>query len=125
MKYAEYNDIDSVKKLASDKLCAIIPNHFYMNWGSEADLEFPKGYAPYVMRMMLYCFLMKCKQGRPYGDIFNFEQYMPVKPDVVSLAIGGHAHGRCLVFEKVADILVPGDHASTFAETFISRSCGG
>src|SRR4029077_11245861 len=58
---------------------------------------------------------VQCSLGRT-GDLFSYETY-GVVPDVMTLAKGlggGMPIGAMLGSPKVADVLVPGDHGTTF-----------
>lgn len=51
------------------------------------------------------------------GKLFGYEYFLPIEPDVITLAKGlggGMPIGAMLVKDKYADLLGPGEHASTF-----------
>ncbi len=51
------------------------------------------------------------------GKLFGYENFLPVEPDIITIAKGlggGLPIGAILIKEKYADLLKPGDHASTF-----------
>jgi predicted acetylornithine/succinylornithine family transaminase len=65
---------------------------------------------------LLICDEIQCGLGRT-GELWGFE-HAGIRPDVMTLAKGlggGLPIGACVVAPEVADVLVPGDHGSTFA----------
>ncbi len=51
------------------------------------------------------------------GKLFGYENFLPVEPDIITIAKGlggGLPIGAILIKEKFAELLKPGDHASTF-----------
>jgi len=60
------------------------------------------------------------------GKLFGYEHYLPVQPDAITLAkglAGGMPIGAMLVKEKYADLLKPGEHASTFGGNAVCCAC--
>ncbi|MDR2965730.1 MAG: acetylornithine/succinylornithine family transaminase [Treponema sp.] len=74
---------------------------------------------------------IQCGMGRT-GTFLAFEQYKdaggnPIKADIVTLAkglCGGIPAGAVLAGEKVSEVLVPGDHGSTFGANPIAAAAG-
>ena len=74
---------------------------------------------------------IQCGMGRS-GSFLAFEQYndsngKPIKADIVTLAkglCGGIPAGAVLAGEKACDVLVPGDHGSTFGANPIAAAAG-
>jgi acetylornithine/N-succinyldiaminopimelate aminotransferase len=65
---------------------------------------------------LLICDEIQCGLGRT-GELWGFD-HAQVKPDLMTLAKGlggGLPIGACVATPEVADVLVPGDHGSTFA----------
>ena len=65
---------------------------------------------------LLICDEIQCGLGRT-GQLWGFE-HAGIRPDVMTLAKGlggGLPIGACVAAPEVADVLVPGDHGSTFA----------
>ena len=65
---------------------------------------------------LLICDEIQCGLGRT-GEMWGFE-HSGVRPDVMTLAKGlggGLPIGACVASPDVSDVLVPGDHGSTFA----------
>ncbi len=119
VKFAKFNDLDSVKALVTDKTCAIILEPIQGEGGiNMADPEFLKG----VRRLcdeegiLLLFDEIQCGMGRT-GQMFAW-QYYGVKPDMMSMAkaIGsGVPVGAFAMTEAVAQYsLEPGDHGTTY-----------
>ena len=123
---AEFNDIGSVKKLISDKVCAIIVEPIQGEGGLKpANKEFLQGLRKICDEndIILIFDEVQCGVGRT-GKFFSFENY-DVIPDVVTMAKGlanGLPIGAFMVNKKYSSILTYGDHASTFGGNPISTA---
>ena len=118
-EFANFNDIDSVKKLIDKNTCAIITETVQGEGGvTPATKEFMTGLRKLCDEndILLIIDEVQCGMGRT-GTMFAFEQY-GVKPDILATAKalgGGVPVGAFAVTEKVADnSLEPGDHGSTY-----------
>lgn len=117
IRFAEYNDLDSVRALVNDRTCAVILEPIQGEGGIyPADPEFLQGLRALCDEkdMLLIFDEIQCGMGRS-GKMFAFE-YAGVKPDVLAVAkaLGnGLPIGAFLTNEKAA-VLVPGDHGSTY-----------
>lgn len=116
--FAEYNDLESVKKAVNDKTCAIILETLQGEGGIyEADEEFIKGIRALCDEkdIVMICDEIQCGMGRT-GSYFAYEKY-GILPDVVTMAKGigaGVPVGAFAVKEKVICGLEAGDHGTTF-----------
>ncbi len=119
VKFAKFNDLDSVKALVTDQTCAIILEPVQGEGGiNMADPDFLKG----VRRLcdeegiLLLFDEIQCGMGRT-GQMFAW-QYYGVKPDMMSMAkaIGsGVPVGAFAMTDAVAEYsLEPGDHGTTY-----------
>lgn len=119
VKFADYNDLESVKALVTDKTCAIIMETVQGEGGIyPADADFLQG----VRRLcddkdiLLILDEIQCGMGRT-GKMFAWQDY-GVKPDIMTTAkaLGcGVPVGAFMMTQKVADkSLAPGDHGSTY-----------
>lgn len=119
VKFAKFNDLDSVKTLVTDQTCAIILEPVQGEGGiNMADPDFLKG----VRRLcdeegiLLLFDEIQCGMGRT-GQMFAW-QYYGVKPDMMSMAkaIGsGVPVGAFAMTDAVAEYsLEPGDHGTTY-----------
>lgn len=117
--YAEYNDLDSVKKLMDNDVCAVILEPVQGEGGVHpATYEFLKGVRDLCNQYdaVLIYDEVQCGMGRT-GTLFCHMQYPDCAPDVFTTAkglAGGLPMGAFFVNEKVENVLQPGDHASTF-----------
>lgn len=117
VKFAEYNNLDSVKELVTDKTCAIILEPVQGEGGIyPATEEFIKGIRNICddNDILLIFDEVQCGMGRT-GKMFAHEHY-GVKPDVMAVAkaLGcGIPVGAFLTNEK-ASVLLPGDHGTTY-----------
>lgn len=118
VSYAEYNDLDSVAALITEKTCAVIVEPVQGEGGVyPAELSFMKGLRALCDEkgILLIFDEVQCGMSRT-GKVMAYDHY-GVKPDVVTLAKalgGGFPISAMLAGEKCADVLGPGDHATTF-----------
>ena len=119
VKFADYNDLESVKALVTDKTCAIILEPVQGEGGIyPADEAFLKGVRQLCDEndILLIFDEIQCGMGR-CGSMFAWQGY-GVKPDIMAMAkaIGnGVPVGAFAMTEKVAEkSLVPGDHGTTY-----------
>ena len=119
VKFANFNDLDSVKAQITDKTCAIIMETIQGEGGIyPADPDFIKAIRQICDEKDILLILdeIQCGMGRS-GSMYAFMQY-DVKPDILTTAkaVGcGIPVGAFLMTEKVASSsLVPGDHGTTY-----------
>lgn len=118
VKFAEFNNLDSVKSLVSDKTCAIIFECVQGEGGiTPATEEFVKGVRELCDEkdIIMICDEVQCGMGRT-GKMWAFQHY-GVKPDIITTAkaLGcGVPVGAFVAGEKCKDSLVPGDHGTTY-----------
>jgi acetylornithine/N-succinyldiaminopimelate aminotransferase len=118
IRFAEYNDIESVKSCLTDKTCAIIFETVQGEGGIfPAKAEFVREIKKICDERDILLILdeIQCGMGRT-GTMFAYEQY-GVRPDILTAAkaLGcGVPVGAFLAGEKVKDALVPGDHGTTY-----------
>lgn len=123
---AKFNDIESVKSLISNKVCAIIVEPIQGEGGLKpANKEFLQGLRTICDEndIILIFDEVQCGVGRT-GKFFAFENY-DVIPDVVTMAKGlanGLPIGAFMINKKYSSILTNGDHASTFGGNPISTA---
>lgn len=119
VRFAKFNDYDSVEELAGDKTCAIIMETVQGEGGIyPADKDFITKIRKLCDERDILLILdeIQCGMGRT-GSMFAYMQY-GIKPDIMTTAkaVGcGVPVGAFLVNEKVAaSSLVPGDHGTTY-----------
>lgn len=118
VKFAQFNDLDSVKELVNDKTCAIIFETIQGEGGIyPATKEFMEGVKQICEEKGILLILdeIQCGMGRS-GSMFAYQQY-GVEPDILTCAkaLGcGVPIGAFLAKEDVAKAFVPGDHGTTY-----------
>ncbi len=119
IKFATYNDLDSVKALVNDKTCAVIMETLQGEGGIyPASEDFLKGVRKLCddNDMLLILDEIQCGMGRT-GEYYAWQNY-DVKPDILTTAKalgGGVPVGAFLVNGKVGEhSLVAGDHGTTY-----------
>ena len=118
IRFAEFNNLDSVKALFSDKTCAVIMETIQGEGGIyPATEEFIKGVRALCDEhdALLMLDEIQCGMGRS-GAMFAWQDY-GVKPDVMTTAkaLGnGTPIGAFLACGKAATAMVPGDHGTTY-----------
>lgn len=118
VKFAEYNNFESVKALINEKTCAIIMETVQGEGGIyPANQEFISGIRQLCDENDIVMILdeIQCGMGRT-GKLFAYEHY-GIKPDIFTTAkaLGcGVPVGAFVAVEKVAQAMVPGDHGTTY-----------
>lgn len=118
IKFAEYNNLESVKALVNKKTCAIIMETIQGEGGIyPAEEEFIKGVRKICDDHDIVMILdeIQCGMGRT-GKMMAYEYY-GVKPDIVTMAkaLGcGVPVGAFVAEERIASAMVPGDHGTTY-----------
>ena len=119
IKFAEFNDLESVKALVNEKTCAIIMETVQGEGGIyPATEEFLKGVRALCDEhdMLLVLDEIQCGMGRT-GSMFAWQEY-GVQPDIMTCAkaLGcGVPVGAFVLNEKAAlGTLTPGDHGTTY-----------
>lgn len=119
VKFADFNDLESVKAQVTEKTCAVILETVQGEGGIyPADPEFLKGVEKLCHEKDILLILdeIQCGMGRT-GELFAWQAY-DVKPDVMTVAkaLGcGVPVGAFVLNEKTAkNSLVPGDHGTTY-----------
>ena len=118
VKFADFNDVDSVKALINERTCAIIFETVQGEGGIyPATEEFMQGVKALCEEHDILLILdeIQCGMGRT-GEMFAWQHY-GVKPDIMTSAkaLGcGVPVGAFLMTQHVADrSLAPGDHGTT------------
>ncbi|MBE5988930.1 MAG: aspartate aminotransferase family protein [Paenibacillaceae bacterium] len=118
IKFADFNDLESVKAVVNEKTCAIIMETVQGEGGIyPATQEFLSGVRELCDKNDILLILdeIQCGMGRT-GSMFAWQQY-GVKPDVMTVAkaLGnGVPIGAFLASGKAATAMVPGDHGTTY-----------
>ena len=119
VKFAEYNNLESIKALVNEKTCAIILETVQGEGGIyPADKAFLEGVRELCDEKDILLILdeIQCGMGRT-GKMFAWQNY-DVVPDIMTCAkaLGcGVPVGAFIMTQKVADkSLAPGDHGTTY-----------
>lgn len=119
IRFADFNDLESVRAQVTDRTCAVILETVQGEGGIyPADPEFLKGVKALCEERDILLILdeIQCGMGRT-GSYFAWQQY-GVEPDIMTCAkaLGcGVPVGAFVLNQKVAEAsLVPGDHGTTY-----------
>ena len=119
IRFAGFNQLDSVEALVNDKTCAVLFETIQGEGGIyPAEKEFMEGVAKLCRERDILLILdeIQCGMGRS-GSMFAWQQY-GIKPDIMTAAKalgGGVPVGAFLMTERVAKrSLAPGDHGTTY-----------
>lgn len=116
--YAIFNDIDSVKDLASDETAAIMLELVQGESGVQpADKDFVKALADFCKEMGIYLIVDEVQIGLGRtGKLYAYEHY-DIEPDIFTLAKGlanGVPVGAMLAKSSLGEAFSYGSHGSTF-----------
>ncbi len=129
IRFADFNDLDSVKSQIADKTCAIIMETIQGEGGIyPAEEAFLKGVRALCDEHDILLILdeIQCGMGRT-GEMFAWQHY-GVKPDVMTVAkaLGnGVPIGAFLACGKAATAMVPGDHGTTYGGNPLVTAAAG
>ena len=118
-RYAEFNNLESVKEQMGDDVCAILTEPVQGEGGVRpASKEFLQGLRDLCDEKGILMLLDEVQAG--WGRCGDFMCYMTygIKPDVVSMAKamgGGMPIGGIACTDRVATAFGPGTHGSTYA----------
>lgn len=119
VRFAKFNDLESVKANITDKTCAILLEPLQGEGGIHpAKQEFMEGIRALCdeQDILMICDEIQCGMGRT-GNMFAWQEY-GVRPDILTMAkaIGnGIPVGAFAVTEQVAaHSMKPGDHGTTY-----------
>ncbi|MBP3486144.1 MAG: aspartate aminotransferase family protein [Oscillospiraceae bacterium] len=127
-RYADANDLDSLKAAAGDDVCGVLME---LVQGEGGVLPLDKEYVQQVKALceekdwLLLVDEVQTGVGRT-GSLFAFQQY-DILPDVASFAkgiAGGLPMSGIMANEKCRDVLGPGTHATTFGANPVCAAAG-
>ncbi|MCD8238522.1 MAG: aspartate aminotransferase family protein [Clostridiales bacterium] len=127
IKYAKFNDIDSVKNAVTENTCAILMEPLQGEGGIHpAEKEFLLAVRALCDEKDIKLIFdeVQCGCGR-LGTYFAYQTF-GVVPDALCMAkgiAGGLPMGAMLAKEEFAECFAPGDHASTFGGGPLATSC--
>lgn len=117
--YAEPNDIEDIKKLASENKCIAVMIEIVQGEGGVCPLEesFVKELRKFTEENELLLIVDEVQTGNGRsGKLYAYMNY-GIEPDIVSTAkglAGGLPLGATMFGDKVKDVYTPGTHGSTF-----------
>ena len=129
IRFADFNDLESVKAQINEKTCAIIMETIQGEGGIyPAEEAFLKGVRALCDEHDILLILdeIQCGMGRT-GEMFAGQHY-GVKPDVMTVAkaLGnGVPIGAFLACGKAATAMVPGDHGTTYGGNPLVTAAAG
>ena len=127
-RYADANDLESLKAAAGDDVCGVL---LELVQGEGGVLPLDKEYVQQVKALceekdwLLLVDEVQTGVGRT-GSLFAFQQY-DILPDVASFAkgiAGGLPMSGIMANEKCRDVLGPGTHATTFGANPVCAAAG-
>ena len=118
-EYVEFNNKEDLKNKFNDNIAAIILEVVQGEGGIKPiDKEFVKLARELCDKNSALLIYDEVQTGiGRLGKLFGYEIFSDINPDAITLAKGlggGVPIGAMLVNEKLKDVFVPGDHASTF-----------
>ena len=119
VRFAEFNDLDSARRVVDERVCAVLVEPVQGEGGVvPASAEFLQGLRELcdAHGALLVFDEVQCGLGR-IGALYAYQAY-GVVPDLVTLAkplAAGLPLGAVLIGARVAELLKPGHHGSTFA----------
>lgn len=129
IRYAEFNNIDSVRAIASkEHTCGVLVEPVQGEGGViPADPGFMKELRELCSQLDILMMVDEVQTGiGRTGKLFGYQNY-GIEPDVMALAKGlggGVPIGAMLAKDFCAKAFQPGDHASTFGGNFLSATAG-
>ncbi len=119
VRFARFNDIESVRETIDDHVCAVIVEPIQGEGGihpAQVDFMLALRELTHKHHALLIFDEVQCGVGRS-GTFWAHEQ-LGVLPDILCAAkplANGLPMGAVLVTERVAQVIHPGDHGTTFA----------
>jgi acetylornithine/N-succinyldiaminopimelate aminotransferase len=119
VRFGEFNNLDSAAEVIGDDVCAVVVEPVQGEGGVHpATQEFLRGLRALCDQhnALLIFDEVQCGLGRT-GTLWAYQGY-DVTPDLLTSAkplAGGLPMGAVLTSQRVADVMHPGDHGSTFA----------
>ena len=126
-KYTPANDIEALKNMVDDTVCAIMIEFVQGEGGViKIDEKFAKAVREICDHKDIIMIADEIQTGVGRTGKMLASEHFGVKPDITTLAkglAGGIPIGACLASKKCSDVLTPGMHGSTFGGNPIA--CAG
>jgi acetylornithine/N-succinyldiaminopimelate aminotransferase len=125
IKYAEFNNEKSLTELVNENTSAVFIEPVQGEGGIHlADKNFIKTARKLCDKYNALLIFDEVQTGvGRTGKLYCYEHFLPIEPDVITTAkglAGGLPIGAMLLKEKFANLLGPGEHASTFGGNLLS-----
>ncbi len=118
-RYCPLNDLNALDELISENTCAVMIEPIQGESGVKpASPEFLEGVRAFCDEAEVLLILDEIQCGMGRTGTFLASQNYGIQGDIITLAKGiadGFPMGACLARGEAANVLVPGDHGSTFA----------
>lgn len=126
--YCPYNDIDALKGLLDDTVCAVLIEPIQGEGGiNMADPAFLKELRRITLEKGILLIFDEVQTGiGRTGHLYAYQHY-GIEPDILTTAKslgGGLPLGAFMAKEAIASALVPGDHGSTFGGNPVACAAG-
>jgi len=126
--YGEFNNIDSIKDLISEKTCAVMLEPIQGEGGIyPVDKEFMKYLSQVCSKRDILLIFDEVQTGfGRTGKMFAYENY-DISPDILVLAKslgGGMPIGAVISSDSISESFAPGMHGSTFGGNAASCAAG-
>jgi acetylornithine/N-succinyldiaminopimelate aminotransferase len=127
--FSEINNLEELKNNFNDEIAAVLIEPIQGEGGVRIiDIDYIKKCRELCDKYnaLLIYDEIQTGVGRT-GKLFAYEHFLPVEPDIITLAKGlaaGFPIGAVLIKDKFADFLKPGEHASTFGGNLVSAAAG-
>jgi predicted acetylornithine/succinylornithine family transaminase len=117
--FAPFNDSDAARKVIDNEVCAVIVEPVQGEGGVQpATFEFLSTLRALCDQHQALLIFDEVQVGLGRTGTLWAHEAVGITPDIMTLAkplAGGLPIGAALVTQEVADVMKPGDHASTFA----------
>lgn len=117
--FADFNDLDSVKKLITDKICAVMVEPVQGEGGLTAGTkEFLQGLQALCNEHKILMISDEIQTGMGRMGTLMAHAHFDYEPDIVTLAKGlgaGFPVGAFMAKKHISDAFKAGDHGSTYA----------
>ncbi|MEF9919041.1 MAG: aspartate aminotransferase family protein, partial [Eubacterium sp.] len=118
IKHIPFNNLEALKETISDKTCAILLEPIQGEGGIyPADYDYLQAVRKICADEKIVLIFDEVQSGIGRSGKFFAYQHYNLKPDIVCMAkgiAGGFPMGGIIACDEVAQVFVPGTHASTF-----------
>lgn len=124
--FADFNDLESVKKLVTDKVCAVLVEPVQGEGGLTAGTpEFLKGLQKLCNDNKILLISDEIQAGMGRMGTLMAHTHFDYEPDIICLAKGlggGFPVGAFMAKKEISSIFKAGDHGSTYAGNPLATS---